>query len=117
MIVTGGECRRLSQTFVGPLSSPVLERVQFDWAFMGTIGISPAGLTTTDPNEAFTKNLAISRARQVALLTDSSKFGQNSFVQFGAISQLTHLITDQGASSDHLEELRHENINIILATA
>lgn len=116
MIVTGGECRRLSQTFVGPLSSPVLERVQFDWAFMGTIGISAAGLTTTDPNEAFTKNLAISHARQVALLADSGKFGQNSFVQFGNLGQITHLITDQDASLDHLEELRHEKVDIIIAT-
>lgn len=116
MIVTGGECRRLSQTLVGPLSSPVFERVQLDWAFVGTIGLDlKEGLTTTDPNEAFTKELAISRARRVALLADSSKFGQTSFVRFGGIDQLTHLITDVAATPATLEPYRRSGINVITA--
>ena len=114
MILTGGECRRLSQTFVGPLSRPVLDRVQLDWAFMGTIGISAeAGLTTTDPNEAFTKELAISRARQVALLADSSKFGRTSFVRFGEIASLSHLITDAAAPVAQLEAFRQAGVNVL----
>ena len=114
MILTGGECRRLSQTFVGPLSRPVLDRVQLDWAFMGTIGISAeAGLTTTDPNEAFTKELAISRARQVALLADSSKFGRTSFVRFGEIAALSHLITDAAAPAAQLEAFRRAGVTVL----
>ena len=114
MILTGGECRRLSQTFVGPLSRPVLERVQLDWAFMGSIGVSAAsGLTTTDPNEAFTKELAISRARQVALLADSSKFGKSSFVRFGEFSSLSHLITDAAAPADQIKALRRAGVTVL----
>ena len=118
MILTGGECRRLSQTFVGPLSRPVLERVQLDWAFMGTIGLSAeAGLTTTDPNEAFTKELAISRARRVALLADSSKFGKTSFVRFGDAGQLSHLITDAAAPAAQLEAFRRLGVTVIPASS
>jgi DeoR family fructose operon transcriptional repressor len=114
MILTGGECRRLSQTFVGPLSRPVLERVQLDWAFMGTIGVSAeAGLTTTDPNEAFTKELAISRARRIALLADSTKFGKSSFVRFGDAGQLTHLITDSAAPAAQLEAFRRIGVEVV----
>ena len=116
MILTGGECRRLSQTFVGPLSRPVLERVQLDWAFMGTIGLSAeAGLTTTDPNEAFTKELAISRARRVALLADSSKFGRASFVRFGDAGHLSHLITDAAAPAAQLEAFRRLGVEVVTA--
>ncbi|MGI6494752.1 MAG: DeoR/GlpR family DNA-binding transcription regulator [Kiritimatiellia bacterium] len=114
MILTGGECRRLSQTFVGPLSRPVLERVQLDWAFMGSIGVSvESGLTTTDPNEAFTKELAISRARQVALLADSSKFGKSSFVRFGEFTSLSHLITDAAAPADQIKALRRAGVTVL----
>ncbi len=56
LIMVGGELRRLSQTLVGPLSRPVLDMLQFDLAFMGTMGIGEDGtITTTEPAEAFTK--------------------------------------------------------------
>ena len=114
MILTGGECRRLSQTFVGPLSRLVLERVQLDWAFIGTVGVSAeAGLTTTDPNEAFTKELALSRASRVVLLADSSKFGVSSFVRFGEAAQLTHLITDEAAPAAQLEAFRRAGVEVV----
>jgi DeoR/GlpR family transcriptional regulator of sugar metabolism len=95
MILTGGECRLLSQTFVGPLTRAVLEQMHLDIAFMGTIGVSAeAGLTTTDPAEAFTKEQAMARASRTVLLADSSKFGKTSFVRFGIIKNLSAVISD-----------------------
>jgi DeoR/GlpR family transcriptional regulator of sugar metabolism len=96
MILTGGECRLLSQTFVGPLTRAVLEQMHLDVAFMGTIGVSSAqGLTTTDPAEAFTKEQAMSRAARAVLLADSTKFGKTSFVRFGTIRALSAVISDK----------------------
>ncbi len=96
MILTGGECRLLSQTFVGPLTRAVLEQMHLDIAFMGTIGVSAeAGLTTTDPAEAFTKEQAMARAARAVLLADSSKFGKTSFVRFGTIKTLSAVISDK----------------------
>jgi len=96
MILTGGECRLLSQTFVGPLTRAVLDQMHLDIAFMGTIGVSAQqGMTTTDPAEAFTKEQAMARASRTVLLADSSKFGKTSFVRFGTISQLSTVISDK----------------------
>ncbi|MDD5705463.1 MAG: DeoR/GlpR family DNA-binding transcription regulator [Kiritimatiellae bacterium] len=115
MILVGGECRRISQTFVGPLSGPVLERVQLDLACMGTIGVSAAdGLTTTDPNEAFTKELVMRRAHRVALLADSSKFGKPSFVRFGEAAQISVLITDAAAPTAELDAFRQAGVEVLV---
>lgn len=114
MILVGGECRRLSQTLVGPLTRPVLEATHFDVAFIGTVGISVAdGLTTTDPAEAFTKELAIARARRVVLLADASKFGKDSFVRFASISDLDALITDAAAPADQLAGFRKAKVTVV----
>lgn len=44
---------------------------------MGTIGFTlKDGLTTTDPSEAFTKEMVMSLARQVVVLADSNKAGR-----------------------------------------
>ena len=98
LILIGGELRRLSQVFVGPLTRFSIDQLHVDRAFMGTIGLTPeAGLTTTDPREAYTKALVMAHAGQVVLLADRSKLGKVSFARFGALSDLHTLITDRGA--------------------
>ncbi len=95
VILTGGALRRLSQTFVGPLTRHILENISFDIAFMGTLGLTADdGLTTTDPDEAYTKELAIARARRVILLADATKVGTVSTVRFAPLSAVHTLVTD-----------------------
>jgi DeoR/GlpR family transcriptional regulator of sugar metabolism len=95
LVVIGGELRPLSQALVGPLSTPVLDELYVDRAFVGTFGLSlDAGLTTTDPAEAFTKEHALTRAREVVLLVDGSKLGTRSFARAGRLDQVDVVITD-----------------------
>lgn len=116
MILVGGECRCLSQTLVGPLTRHILGATNFDIAFMGTVGVTTEdGLTTTDPAEAFTKELALSRARRVMLLADGSKFGKSSFVRFGSIEDVDVLITDQNAPAANVEGFRKAGVQIVIA--
>jgi DeoR family fructose operon transcriptional repressor len=115
LIVIGGELRRLSQTFVGPLTRFTIDPIHVDRAFMGTIGIAPAeGLTTTDPREAYTKNLVMQHAQEVILLADSSKIGKVSFARFGAPGDIGTLITDRGLAEPLGRELRKQGIKIVL---
>jgi DeoR family fructose operon transcriptional repressor len=117
VILIGGELRRLSQTFVGALTCPLLGQLSFDKAFMGTIGLSQGeGLTTTDPREAETKGLVIARARRVVLLADSSKIGKVSFVNFGGLVDIDVLITDSGAGGKDLGELRKAGVDVRVAS-
>ncbi|MBM4165163.1 MAG: DeoR/GlpR transcriptional regulator [Lentisphaerae bacterium] len=107
VILTGGALRRLSQTFVGPLTRHILENISCDIAFMGTLGLTPDdGLTTTDPDEAYTKELAIARARRVVLLADATKVGAVSTVRFAPISTLHTLVTDTTLPRSTLAALR-----------
>ncbi len=95
VILTGGELRRISQTMVGPLTSAVLSKVRVDKAFMGTMGFClKNGLTTTDPNEAFVKNLVVEQATKVVLLADSSKAEKVSFARVSDWDKVDILISD-----------------------
>ena len=67
LILVGGEFRPISRTLVGPLTASVIQSVHVNKAFMGTIGFTfRDGMTTTDPQEAFTKE-QISPARDTRL--------------------------------------------------
>lgn len=113
LILIGGELRRLSQTVVGTLTSSLLEQLHFDLAFMGTMGLTPEeGLTTSDAGEAFTKRLAMSRAKRVVLLADSRKVGQVSFAQAGRVADLDLLITDPNLKPEAARLLRKRGLQI-----
>lgn len=114
LILLGGEVRAISRTIVGPLTEPVASQLIFDKAFMGTIGFSPEeGMSTTDPNEAFTKALVMRRARSSYLLCDSSKIDAASFVRDDPGEYLQYVITEKMPSSAVMKRLKQRNINII----
>ncbi|MDA1044120.1 MAG: DeoR/GlpR family DNA-binding transcription regulator [Verrucomicrobia bacterium] len=114
LILIGGNLRRLSQTFVGPLTAGVLSELHVDKAFMGTIGLSlDAGLTTTDVDEAFTKKLVMRRATQVLLLADSTKVGKVAFAHAGDISEIDVLITDTGLDAATRESIEHYHVDVV----
>ena len=114
LILVGGELRRLSQTFVGPLTRFTIEQIHVDTAFIGTIGLTPAtGMTTTDHQEAFTKSMIMAHAQQVVLLADSSKIGRVSFAPFGALENIDTLITDRKVGAPMLRALRKKGMKIV----
>ena len=114
LILVGGELRRLSQTFVGPLTRFTIDPLHVDKAFIGTIGLTlDAGMTTTDPREAYTKTLVMEHARQVVLLADSSKFGKVSFTRVGSLDRVDLLITDRGASRKQIAQFAKRHIKVL----
>ena len=115
IILTGGELRLLSQTMVGPLTRAVLDKVRVDKAFMGTMGFSFGdGLTTTDPNEAFTKDLVQKQARQVILMADSRKWGKVSFSRVSGFEGVDVLITDKKFPAKDARVLRKQDVKVRL---
>jgi DeoR family fructose operon transcriptional repressor len=114
LILIGGELRRLSQTMVGPLTRCVLRELHVDKAFMGTIGLSlKEGMTTTDPGEAYTKELVMSQARQVILLADSSKAGKVAFARAGRLENVHVLVTDKQLDKHFAKELTKKGIKLV----
>ncbi|MDA3798031.1 MAG: DeoR/GlpR family DNA-binding transcription regulator [Kiritimatiellae bacterium] len=105
VILVGGELRKRSQTFVGALTGAILENLHVDIAFMGALGVSAdSGMTTTDPREAYTKDLVLKNANKSVLLVDGSKVDKVSFVKFGDLKKLNCIITDDGVKKSKLKQ-------------
>ncbi|MDT8391416.1 MAG: DeoR/GlpR family DNA-binding transcription regulator [Lentisphaeria bacterium] len=114
LVLVGGEFRAISRTLVGPLTAEIIQALNIDKAFMGTIGFTIAdGMTTTDPNEAYTKNQIMKRSSQVILLADSSKLGISSFARSGDVTSVDTLVTDAIAPSLR-SELEEQGINVVV---
>lgn len=109
VILVGGELRKRSQTFVGALTGAILKNIHVDIAFMGALGVSVnSGMTTTDPREAFTKDLVLKNSSKSILLVDGGKIDKVSFVRFGNLENLSCIITDDNVKKNQLKQF--ENI-------
>jgi len=116
VIVVGGELRSTSRAIVGSLTHHLLDELRVDRAIMGTYAVSLAdGLSTTDPSEAFTKRLVMTRAAEVILLADSSKLGRQSFVGAGQLRDLDILVTDRGVDQQAARALTRRGVRVITA--
>jgi DeoR family transcriptional regulator, fructose operon transcriptional repressor len=116
VIVIGGQLRPLSQAIVGPLTRLMLNELYVDRAFLGTFALSlDAGMTTTDPAEAYTKELVLDRARQVVLLADSQKLGTRSFAHAGRLDQIDVLVTDVQPDEGAMRSFERHDVRVLVA--
>jgi DeoR/GlpR family transcriptional regulator of sugar metabolism len=116
LIVVGGELRATSRALVGPLTRLLLEALHVDRALMGTFAFSlEDGLTTTDPAEAYTKQLVLERAREVLLLAASAKLGTRAFVHAGRLEDVDVLVTDDGLDERASRAIARHGIRVITA--
>ncbi len=116
LILLGGEVRATSRALVGPLTRLLLDELHVDRALMGTFALSVEdGLTTTDPNEAYTKRLVMERATEVILLADSRKIGTRSFAAAGRLRDVDVLVTDEAIDPAAARTLERRGVRVIRA--
>ena len=115
-LLIGGRVRNRTLACVDQWALDALDGIYADVAILGTNGISlEHGLTTPDSAEATVKRAMINSARRKVVLADHSKFGDDHFAQFGALSDIDVVITDKQTDSKYLEEMSLLDISVVLA--
>lgn len=114
IILTGGELRHPKETMVGDFAIRNLQTVFPKKAFVGCSGISPlSGVTTENASEVKINELMIQNVtKDVYVLADHTKVGKNSSFTSSSIQGITHLITDEKAPEEVLNELRTAGVQI-----
>ncbi len=92
VIVVGGELKSVTEALVGPDALATISRYHFTVGFWGANGITAsAGYTTPDRHEAMVKQVSMERTERRYILSDASKFGCLSLVEFAAFDAATIL--------------------------
>lgn len=111
IIMAGGAVRRNFHCTAGQKALDTIGDLNVDKAFIGANGVSlTRGISTPNIDTANVKTALTQIADQVILLSDSTKFGKNSFVKFADMDQIDILITDNGADEEILQEVRQMGI-------
>ena len=56
----------------------------------------------------------VQRSKQLIAVIDSSKWGQVAFASLAGVHELDHVISDQAAPPDMVDELRNAGIRVTL---
>jgi DeoR family transcriptional regulator, fructose operon transcriptional repressor len=101
VLVVGGRLRGRTLANVDGWALRALADLRADVGFVATNGITAArGLTTPDPAEAEVKAALIAASREVVLLTDSTKVGEEHLVRYATVDEVDVVITDRGLDDD-----------------
>lgn len=97
VILIGGVYQRESESIVGNMAKGNIDLVNFNRAFLGVDGFTvETGFTGRDMMRAEIVSYVVSKAREVVVLTDSTKFGQIHLSRCCRLDEVDRLITDRG---------------------
>ncbi|MGW4547358.1 DeoR/GlpR family DNA-binding transcription regulator [Streptomyces violaceorubidus] len=114
--IVGGRVRHRTRAAVDAWALRAYGEIRADVAVVAANGFSVEhGLTTPDLAEAAVKRAALTAARRVVLLADSSKYAQEHFARFGALSDVDLLITDQGLTPEDAGDIERAGTEVVRA--
>jgi DeoR family galactitol utilization operon repressor len=109
IILCGGEFRRSTESFVGPIAIETIRRFNVSYAFVGTDGFDARHGVTTDLIEGGEIiKVMKERAGRLVLLADSSKFNQAGPVTMMPLSAVDGIITDAQISPQAVEQMKED---------
>ncbi|MPM53410.1 Glucitol operon repressor [bioreactor metagenome] len=115
IIQLGGTMRKSSASVIGPYSEQFLNGLMCNKLFIGVDGIGiDFGLTTSNIGEAHLNQCMLNAAKEVIVLSDSSKFGKQGFGKICDIERVHHIITDKNAPQNILQLISDKGIKITL---
>ena len=116
VVCLGGRFRRLSQSFLGPLTESALERMTFDRVFLGADAVTPGkGICEAEPEQTRLKELMAQRTEKAYVLAHGVKLGTAPFHAWARLPLPWTLVTDSTASDENLSAFVAEGVTVVVA--
>ena len=115
LIIPGGVLRKNSLSLIGPLAEKSLKNFFVDKVFLGVDGFDTRqGISTPNMEEAYLNQIMIDIAREVIVVTDSTKFLRKSLAFICKTDSIDTVITDSGITDDDKKRLEDAGIKVIV---
>lgn len=106
ILLLGGMVRNKSLALLGRETLAVLDRYRADKAFLGSSGFTAEnGHTTPNPDDAQIKEAIMRVSKEIYVLVDSSKYGDQCLTRFADLRDVDLTITDSHLSKNKAKAL------------
>ena len=106
VILTGGDYRDNTNTFVGPITNLVLGKLKYNKAFISCNGIYNSSITTYSLEEGESQQIALDNSKNKYLLADNKKFNRADFYIYYDLFNFDTLITDNTIDDEVLSHYK-----------
>ena len=111
----GGELRRRSMSFIGPLATQAIGQFNADVALVSCKALSLAGgIMESNVPDAEVKHAFIRSARRVCLLVDGDKFDRTALITICGFDKIHAVVTDRPPPEAWRERLEREGVTLIV---
>lgn len=116
LIIPGGVLRKNSLSLIGSLAEKSFKNFFVDKVFLGVDGFDTRqGISTPNMEEAYLNQIMIDIAREVIIVTDSTKFLRKSLAFICKTDRIDIVVTDSGITGDDKKRLEDAGIKVIVA--
>ncbi|MDP2560751.1 transcriptional repressor AgaR [Psychrobium sp. 1_MG-2023] len=116
VMMTGGTLRKTSMSFYGRQAEDSIERYYFDKVILGVDGIDfNSGITTHFEYEAILNRTMCDVAKEVIVVTDSSKFNRAGIHKICGFDQIDTFVTDSKIPDAFAQTLEKSGVKLIIA--
>jgi len=116
IIILGGVYQHDSETMVGKITKTCIDQININKAFIGIDGYTTeAGFTSRDLFRAEISSFIIQKAKDIFIVSDSSKFGKTELTNVCYPSQIQYIATNNDLGIQFQNEFKKAGIDLILA--
>lgn len=116
IVILGGIYQHDSETLVGKLTKACIDQLNIQKAFIGIDGYTTEdGFTLRDMFRAEISSHIIRKAKDVFVVSDSSKFGCTGLTSICHLTDIKHIATNEDLDPAFQDEFRTAGIDLILA--
>lgn len=116
IVMLGGYYQPEAQVNTGPLTKWCAEQFSVDKIFVGVDGYDPEkGFSVIDLERAETVRDMAKSAKKIIVITDSSKFEDESTVHLFGLDEVCGVYTDSGVSKEVVKHLEAQGIKVLKA--
>jgi DeoR family transcriptional regulator, glycerol-3-phosphate regulon repressor len=115
VVATGGILNKNLDGFTGAATIELISKYKFDKSFVGSCGVDvfDRSITTFDIEDGITKRAVIEASKKTYLVMESKKFHFDGNYKFATIDDIDCIITDLFPSSEVVNILKNNSIDLI----
>jgi len=115
VVLSGGVIYPRLGVLVGPLAVEAFSKIHADVAIMSAGGLSLEGISNSHGLLIDIQKRMIEAAQRVIFCIDHTKFGRKSMLPLCDLACVDTIVTDSEAPGDLIEQLRSQDIEVIVA--
>lgn len=116
LVLTGGVVRSMSYELTGPLATRLLDEIAIDTLFLGVNSINARGAFASHDGEAEVNAAFVERSGRTVVVAQKQKLTKQAFARICPIAGVDVVITEQGADTRVVGELRELGVEVILVS-